>query len=150
MSARETIPGLLGAPFRSISDIQRPITFGQHRSRQYREISRGYAFDYGALPSIREQACGSDRHHYFLRRDEQMYVLLVQEAVLRGISSFLEVHNVDLGQFESQAKIIFNQTINNDNSMKVGNVAGSGNNFGHGSRAHGGTGDSDDHHRKGP
>ena len=45
-----------------------------------------------------------------------MYVLLAQQTLTRAVENFLEEHNVDLGQFREQVKIIF------DNSIKVGDI----------------------------
>lgn len=82
-------------------------------------IERGYVFDYGAENSIREDACGSQRHHYFLARDETMYILLAQQTLIRAVGTFLDEHGVDLGQFDDQVKIILDKSIN------VGNISNS-------------------------
>jgi len=79
----------------------------------------GYVFDYGARKSVREEACGKLRHHYFLAQDESMYVLLAQQTLTRAVEIFLKDHNVSLGQFTEQVKVIF------DNSIKVGNISNS-------------------------
>jgi len=74
-------------------------------------INRGYIFDYGAHKSIREDASGDQRQHYFLARDEAMYVLLAQQTLIRTVGDFLEKHGVDLDQFKDQVKVIFDQSI---------------------------------------
>ena len=76
-------------------------------------------FDYGARRSIREDACGRQRHHYFLARDETMYILLAQQTLIRAVENFLDEHGVDLGQFNDQVKIILDKSIN------VGNISDS-------------------------
>jgi len=41
-----------------------------------------------------------------------MYVLLAQQTLIRTVGDFLDEHGVDLGQFQDQVKIIFDQSIN--------------------------------------
>jgi hypothetical protein len=116
---RETAPALLRSPHEVLKILRRPNAERRYQLRQARAISRGYVFDYGALRSIREDACGTGRQHYFLARDEKMYMLLAEQTLTRAIGVFLKEHNVDLGQFKEQVKIIF------DNSIKVGNISNS-------------------------
>jgi len=59
------------------------------------------------------------RRHYFLARDEKMYVLLAQQTLTRAVEIFLENHNVDLEWYKAQVKVIF------DNSIKVGDISNS-------------------------
>jgi hypothetical protein len=118
-SLRETIPALLRSPYVALRTLGRPHSVRRHQSRQSRMIERGYLFDYGAQRSIREEACGRRRQHYFLARDEAMYMLLAQQTLTRAVEMFLKDHNVDLGQFNEQVKVIF------DNSIKVGDISNS-------------------------
>jgi hypothetical protein len=118
-SLRETIPALLRSPYVAARTWYRPHRVQHRQSRQARMIERGYIFDYGANRSIREEACGRRRQHYFLARDETMYMLLAQQTLTRAVEMFLKDHNVDLGQFNDQVKVIF------DNSIKVGNISNS-------------------------
>jgi hypothetical protein len=90
-------------------------------SQQADQISRGCVFDYGALPSIREDACGRRRQHYFLARDEIMYLLLAQTTLLRAVKDFLKAHRVSLLEFDDQVKIIVDQSVKIQGS---GNVVG--------------------------
>jgi hypothetical protein len=116
---RQTIPALLKSPYQVLRTWRRPHGARRHQSRQSRAIERGFVFDYGAQRSIREDACGTQRRHYFLARDEKMYALLAQQTLTRAIEIFLRDRNVDLGQFNEQVKIIF------DNSIKVGDISNS-------------------------
>jgi hypothetical protein len=109
---------------------RQPHKSQRQENRQARAIRNGYVFDYGAQKSIRELACGTRRRHYFLARDENMYVLLAQQTLTRAVEVFLSDHNVDLGQYNDQVKLIF------DNSIKVGNISdSSGVNIGNNSSA---------------
>ena len=82
-------------------------------------IERGYLFDYGAQRSIREEACGRATPALLLgaRRDD-VHAPSPADAD-PDIEMFLKDHNVDLGQFNEQVKVIF------DNSIKVGDISNS-------------------------
>jgi hypothetical protein len=108
----KVVPALLASPSQAIKAYRRPYVARRRQSRQCRLISRGYIFDYGARRSIREDACGTGRHHYFLARDETMYILLAQQTLIRAVGKFLDDHGVDLGQFDDQVKIILDKSIN--------------------------------------
>jgi hypothetical protein len=109
-------PALLKSPVHAIRIRQRPYAALRRKRRQANEIKSGYVFNYGARRSIREDASGKKRSHYFLARDETMYMLLAQDTLLRAVESFLTAHRVDLGQFKEQVKVIF------DNSINIGNI----------------------------
>jgi hypothetical protein len=116
---RTLVPALLGSPVQALRSWYRPRAARRAHSRNLNAIDRGYVFDYGARRSIREDASGSQRQHYFLARDETMYVLLAQQTLIRTVGDFLDDHGIDLGQFKDQVKIIFDQSIN------IGDITGS-------------------------
>lgn len=107
-----TAPALVKSPARSIVSYRRPRQRRRYQSQQSHAIRMGYVFDYGAQRSIREDACGIHRHHYFLARDETMYILLAQQTLIRTVGNFLDDHGVDLGQFDEQIKVILDKSIN--------------------------------------
>ena len=109
---RALVPALLGSPIRAYNSWRRPRVAKRHQLRHSYAIKRGYVFDYGARQSIREDASGNQRQHYFLARDETMYVLLAQQTLMQAVGDFLSEHGVDLGQFNDQVKVIFEQSIN--------------------------------------
>jgi hypothetical protein len=119
LSLRDTVPALLRSPVKIYRTWRLPHRVQRYKNRQSRAIRNGYIFDYGALKSIRERACGKQRRHYFLARDEHMYVLLAQQTLTRAVEIFLKEHNVDLASYTAQVKVIF------DNSIKVGNITNS-------------------------
>jgi hypothetical protein len=80
------LPALLSSPYRVLKIYRKSWAARTKHSRQSSQIRRGYVFDYGAQRSIREDACGRRRHHYFLARDEAMYVLLAQQTLWRIFS----------------------------------------------------------------
>lgn len=117
--ARKTFPALFLSPYSVFRTWWQPRKAQRQKNRQARAIRNGYVFDYGAKKSIRELACGTQRRHYFLARDEKMYVLLAQQTLTRAVEIFLEDHNVDLEWYKDQVKVIF------DNSIKVGDISNS-------------------------
>ena len=116
---RKTIPAMLKSPYEVLKSWRQPRIARRDKSRQSHAIASGYVFDYGARRSIREDACGTRRRHYFLARDETMYMLLAQQTLTRAVENFLKEKNVNLGQFYEQVKVIF------DNSIKVGDISNS-------------------------
>lgn len=118
---RETIPALLTSPYRALSAYRKPYIAKRREARQADIIKRGYVFDYGARRSIRERACGWQRHHYFLARDENMYVLLAQQRLTQAVREFLKKHGIPLVDYDSQVKVILNSTLNN-NTYNVGDI----------------------------
>jgi hypothetical protein len=118
---RGLVPALLGSPIQALRSWYHPRAAEYARARNLHAIERGYVFDYGARRSIREDASGSQRQHYFLARDETMYVLLAQQTLIRTVGDFLDDHGIDLGQFKDQVRIIVMQSMN----YNIGNITGS-------------------------
>jgi hypothetical protein len=108
---REMVAELVAAPFKTVQAWYRPRRARRRERGQRYAIEHGYVFDYGARASIRERASGWHRHHYFLRRDEIMYVLLAQRTLSQAVEGFLTDHKVDLGEFNEQVKVIINRTL---------------------------------------
>jgi len=123
-SLRNTIPAFLFSPFEVMLEIGRGMSWRAREASQGYCIRRGQTFDYGAVPSIREDACGWGRNHYFLDRDEIMYVLLLQKSLIREIGNFLREHNIDQGEFDKQAQIIIDASYKNYSFHVGGNVSG--------------------------
>jgi hypothetical protein len=109
---KQMVAELLAAPFKTAQAWYRPRSARRRQRGQRYAIEHGYVFDYGARASIRERASGGERLHYFLSRDEVMYVLLAQRTLSEAVEGFLRDHKVDLGEFNEQVKVIFNRTLN--------------------------------------
>jgi hypothetical protein len=133
-SLRRTVPALITSPFAVAVEAAERLSWKAHDTKQKYRIEHGQAFDYGALRSIREDASGAGLQHYFLARDEIMYLLLLQKSLLREVGKFLDEHNIALEEFEEQAKIIIDASSKNY-SLHVGNVSGSTFAFGENARA---------------
>jgi len=131
-SAARTIPYLFISPFSLAKQAFDAIMWNARESAQGYFIQHGQAFDYGALRSIREEACrwgtrwGNrlGNRHYFIRRDITMYVLLMQKSLLREMENFLDAHNIATAEFKEQAKIIIDAS-NNNYSLHIGHVSDS-------------------------
>src|SRR5215831_18118024 len=119
-----TVPYLLAAPFSLARQGIEMLLWNVRESAQGRLILRGQSFDYGAWRSIREEACRHSNHHYFIRRDITMYVLLLQKSLLRVVENFLDDHNIATDEFKEQAKIIIEASYKNY-SLHIGNVSNS-------------------------
>jgi len=116
---RSLVPALFCSPIRAMRPRVRQYLERRRRKRLCYAIEHGYVFDYGALRSIREDACGKQRGHYFLARDETMYVLLAQQTLIQAVRNFLSENGIELAQFDKQAQVIFDQSIH------IGDITGS-------------------------
>jgi hypothetical protein len=122
--ALRSVPYLLYAPFSLVKQSAQTFVWSSHESMQGHLIHRGQSFDYGALRSIREDACRRGNQHYFIQRDITMYLLLLQNSLLREVENFLNDHNVPTTEFKAQAKVIIDASYNNY-SVHIGKVSAS-------------------------
>ena len=119
---RKGVLALVKAPFAVMTDLWR-IFDARRQSAQWENVIRkGHGFDYGAVRSIREDACGTSRLHYFLARDEIMYVLMSQQVLEREIRDFLRRHDVALNDFDAQIDEIAKSTHKHYN-IHIGSVS---------------------------
>lgn len=123
-SAVRTVPYLVKSPFSLARQQARARAWSARESVQGYLIHRGQSFDYGAMRSIREEACKGGSRHYFIQRDITMYLLLLQKSLLREVEKFLADHNIGTADFEAQAKVIIDASYKNY-SVHIGNVSDS-------------------------
>jgi hypothetical protein len=123
-SAARTVPCLLKSPFSLARQQARARGWSARESVQGYLIHRGQSFDYGAMRSIREEACKGGSRHYFIQRDITMYLLLLQKSLLREVENFLADHNIGTADFHAQAKVIIDASYKNY-SVHIGNVSDS-------------------------
>jgi hypothetical protein len=142
-SGLRAIPCLLGSPYLLVKGVNQMFRWNLHEAAQGHLIRRGQTFDYGALRSIREQACWRGNRHYFINRDITMYVLLLQKSLLREVENFLNDHNIATVEFKEQAKVIIDAS-NKNYSVHISNVSDSTFAVGEKAKAKGG-GDKDEH-----
>ena len=130
------IPAFLKAPAVLVELTWRRVTKKTSRDFQSWKINLGQVFDYGAARSIREEASGFRTQDYFIQHDKDMAIMLAQEALLQAVRKFLDKRNIDLDEFDNEAKVITFSTQKNHNAGNVGTgivvgdrpeVTGSGN-----------------------
>lgn len=134
---KKFFPALYSAPLHVVADLWRMFDAQRQAGKWTDAIRQGQNFDYGAARSIREDACGTSRLHYFLARDEIMYVLMSQQILEREIRDFLRKHDVALSEFDEQMSEIAKSTHNHYN-VHIGSVTESIFTVGDKSRAKGG------------
>ena len=123
-SALRAVPYLLKSPFSLARQRAQVRAWNARESVQGYLIHRGQSFDYGAMRSIREEACKGGSRHYFIQRDITMYLLLLQKSLLREVENFLADHNIGTADFQAQAKVIIDASYKNY-SVHIGNVSDS-------------------------
>lgn len=123
-SALRAVPYLLKSPFSLARQRAQERAWNARESVQGYLIRRGQSFDYGAIRSIREEACKGGSRHYFIQRDITMYLLLLQKSLLREVEYFLADHNIGTAEFKEQAKVIIQESYNNY-SVHIGKVSDS-------------------------
>jgi hypothetical protein len=117
-------PALILSPFRLARYLRTPLDDKRRFRKQAYAIDHGVVFDYGSERSIREDAIGAERLHYFLAQDELTFILLAEHTMLRALGNFLNDHRIDMEQFEAQEKTIINNFGKyNINEVKAQNVA---------------------------
>jgi FHA domain-containing protein len=122
-SASHAFPRFIVTLAASPVRVVRALSSAQDVRRQAREdrrvISGGWAFNYGADTSIREEATGTEHNRYFLALDEQMFVKVVQRRLLAAIGDFLTENGIDTREFSQQQTVI-----NQNSTVTVRGVTG--------------------------
>jgi hypothetical protein len=122
---RDVLPALLRSPGRFVRPWWAGMTASSRSAAQLRAIEGGRIFDYGARSSIREQAAGRGRQHYFLARDEAMYYLLTEQALMRAVAEFLDEHDIGAKGFTDQVTKIIQQNFE-QGIIVTGDIIGEG------------------------
>lgn len=106
----------------------------QHRIRQFmrrmkrlrRDLVDGVRpVNYGAAPSLREDAADAGELKYYATVDEVQRFLVMTRTVLDSCRTFLKGQQVDLTAFNTQADSVINQT-----SVRLHPIKGASGNFG--------------------
>jgi len=113
------VPELVLAPFTLAWYGLHRIRVRTHRAVLAWEITRGRVFDYGAEPSIREQACGFGTRDDFIEHDQVMAIMLAQETLLQTIRDFLRDHDVDVHEFDGETQVVTYATEKNFNARNL-------------------------------
>jgi hypothetical protein len=74
-------------------------------------ISSNAAFDYGALPTIREENTSKEYRRYFQKLDREMYSKTIERRIFEVLSQFLDEHGIDTGAFEERQSMVLNNGV---------------------------------------
>jgi hypothetical protein len=107
----KTLPALFGGFFRTVSVPLAALGRPRKLRREAREITEDRTFNYGAGPSLREQAADGAYHRYFQQLDREMYGKLAERRVIDALTRFLEDHGVDTSELVERTTTILNHGI---------------------------------------
>jgi hypothetical protein len=117
-----TIPGLLG----SVPRILHEMGADGRRDKKQRRVMR--TRDYGALVSVRELAADTKWQRYFQIFDDERFVKVIEQRLLRSLIDFLKEHDVDTSSLETRADMLINNGVmfGDNANVKDSQVAGAG------------------------
>jgi hypothetical protein len=74
-------------------------------------IKENPVFNYGSITSIRENVSNTRYRQYFQFLDQDMYLKVIESAVLDGIVEFLDSKNIDTSELKNRQSQILNEGI---------------------------------------
>jgi hypothetical protein len=118
------LPALLTSPSRLAAAAGARRAAARNHRQFHRLLADNVVVDRGATSSIRQQASSNRYDRYFMQLDADMFASVVHERVADTLAAFLEAH----GYQTDKINLIQNHISNtvNDNSMRIGNVSGTG------------------------
>ncbi|NEZ64598.1 hypothetical protein D0962_17690 [Leptolyngbyaceae cyanobacterium CCMR0082] len=82
------------------------------RKEKEKEIKSNYAFNYGAVTSLRERVSHSNAYNrYFQKLDKEMYLKSIESRIVDGLSKFLDTKNIDTSDFKETRSTILNHGV---------------------------------------
>ena len=97
----------LTSVFQRFSDSQKG-----KQQRKEKEIKSNYAFNYGAITSLREKVShGNEYNRYFQKLDQEMYLKSIERRIVEGLSKFLDSKNLDTSDFKETRSTILNHGV---------------------------------------
>ena len=118
------IPALISAPVTFARYAAVPLTDKIRERKGAYRIRNGYVFNYGSPRSIRENPASFKRPYDFVVGDELTFIYLAEHTMLRALGRFLKAHNVDMKQYEKQARTLIKKVNKyNVGKVKASNVA---------------------------
>lgn len=119
------VPRLLG----SVPSVIHEMGADGRREKKKRRVNESR--DYGALVSVRELAADTKWQRYFQIFDDERFVKVIEQRILRSLVEFLKERNVDTHSLESRAEMLINNgTIFGDKAnIKDSQVGGAGTSF---------------------
>jgi hypothetical protein len=98
----------------SITSVFQRFSYVQRRKKQRKEkeIKSNYAFNYGAITSLRERVSHSNEYNrYFQKLDQEMYLKSIERRIIDGLSKFLDSKNIDTSDFKETRSTILNHGV---------------------------------------
>ena len=82
------------------------------RKEKEKEIKSNYAFNYGAITSLRERVSYNNEYNrYFQKLDQEMYLKSIERRIVEGLSKFLDSKNIDTSDFKETRSTILNHGV---------------------------------------
>lgn len=95
--------------FKQFFDSQRRK---KQRKEKEEEIKSNYAFNYGAITSLRERiSYNKEYNRYFQKLDKEMYLKSIERRIIDGLSKFLDSKNIDTSDFKETRSTILNHGV---------------------------------------
>mgnify|MGYP003339332173 CR=1 FL=1 len=95
--------------FQGFSDSRRRK---KQRKEKEKEIKSNYAFNYGAITSLRERVSYDNAYNrYFQKLDKEMYLKSIERRIIDGLSKFLDSKNIDTSDFKEAKSTILNNGV---------------------------------------
>ena len=99
----------LTSVFKRFSDSQKRK---KQKKEKIKEIKSNYAFNYGAITSLRERVSDSNEYNrYFQKLDQEMYLKSIERRIVDGLSKFLDGKNIDTSDFKETRSTILNHGV---------------------------------------
>lgn len=84
----------------------------KQRKEKEKEIKSNYAFNYGAMTSLRERVSHNNEYsRYFQKLDKEMYLKSIERRIVDGLSKFLDSKNIDTSDFKETRSTILNHGV---------------------------------------
>lgn len=84
----------------------------KQRQEKAKELRYNYAFNYGAVKSLRERVSHENEYNrYFQKLDKEMYLKSIERRIIDGLSKFLDNKNIDISDFKETRSTILNHGV---------------------------------------
>lgn len=105
---QDVFSSIIRTPLRLSRRMQRSLRYESRRPALRKEIQANNVFNYGTETSIRRFASADATNLHFQWTDAWMQLQFIEAEVLKSITTFLEEHNIDTGQFLEDRRTIIN------------------------------------------
>ena len=109
--ARSSLASAIPLWLRSPSVVLRPLMRQRRRTKLLKRVKRDAFFDYGAAVTVLDRVRSPDYSRYFQLLDKEMYVKVLERAILDTIVEVLDTHNIDTSELAERRSTIINNGI---------------------------------------